>query len=518
MSAPSPMCRVATSFLVLTALAVASAFGLRESNANPPANTSGASDAPSRARELPARSTRPHTTRSRTARSHTSQYRSAARPIRRTSQPTALYGAAHSRTSQSRAVRAARRPITSEEARYESRLRIRREFAREHSTTHLYRSSADLRSEPARSYQARRRYRTSRERRREQALRRPRSPSSAFTPARVAVDFHPRTEFSATLPTEPTPTPVRTPTRTPTRTDDRAAAPLAAESGSFAVRHTPLYATDRPNSGAAPTPVAAEAESSPDDPLGSREGSDSALSSMAAPESAAADLGAVAGDPMESDAVMDAATRAAAEEFSPSSAGGAMPPPLRGSLASLQRQDARLEAEGLERIEDDADLTTRISHGMLVPLPVSAELTINPEMLPLHRYCRPWTAQFLSDLARAHAAVFARPLDVSSAVRTVAYQRHLMRVNGNAAPAEGDLFSPHLMGATVDIGKKGMSWREIAWMRRWLLNLEASGKLDVEEEFDQSCFHITVYKTYAPHSPGRVDEPLTAGGPSSPTN
>ena len=106
--------------------------------------------------------------------------------------------------------------------------------------------------------------------------------------------------------------------------------------------------------------------------------------------------------------------------------------------------------------------------------------------------------QFLTDLAHAHAAVFTRPIEVSSAVRTVAYQRHLMRVNGNAAPADGDLFSPHLMGASVDISKKGMGWREIAWMRRWLLNLEADGKLDVEEEFDQSCFHITVYKTYAP--------------------
>ncbi len=213
---------------------------------------------------------------------------------------------------------------------------------------------------------------------------------------------------------------------------------------------------------------------------------------------------------------MAAATRAAAEDLSPDLSREAMPPPLKGTLASLQRQDARLEAEGLERIEDDADLTNRISHGLLVPVPVSAALAINPELPTLHRYCRPWTALFLTDLARAHAAAFARPIEVSSAVRTVAYQQRLTRVNGNAAPAEGDLFSPHLMGATVDIAKKGMSWREIAWMRRWLLNLEASGKLDVEEEFEQACFHITVYKTYAPRGPRREEEPLTADGTSLP--
>lgn len=85
-----------------------------------------------------------------------------------------------------------------------------------------------------------------------------------------------------------------------------------------------------------------------------------------------------------------------------------------------------------------------------------------------------------------------------------------MRVNGNAAPADGDLFSPHLMGASVDISKKGMGWREIAWMRRWLLNLEAEGKLDVEEEFDQACFHITVYKTYAPRGVRRQQDLPTA--------
>ena len=69
---------------------------------------------------------------------------------------------------------------------------------------------------------------------------------------------------------------------------------------------------------------------------------------------------------------------------------------------------------------------------------------------------------------------------------------------GGAAPAEGDLVSPHLTGATVDIAKKGLSRAEIAWMRRQLADLQTAGKIDVEEEFKQSCFHITVYKSYVP--------------------
>ena len=133
-----------------------------------------------------------------------------------------------------------------------------------------------------------------------------------------------------------------------------------------------------------------------------------------------------------------------------------------------------------------------------MPLPASSALTVNAEPAWNHRYCRPWTARFLADLARAHEAAFHRPLEVSSAVRTVEYQKRLMETNGNAAPAEGDIVSPHLTGATVDIAKNGLSRSEIAWMRRRLAALQAAGKIDVEEEFQQACFHITVYKSYAP--------------------
>ena len=186
-----------------------------------------------------------------------------------------------------------------------------------------------------------------------------------------------------------------------------------------------------------------------------------------------------------------------------------MPPPLRGSLESLERQNQRLDAEGLERIQDDSDLEDRIAHNLLVPVPVSDALTVNPELPETHRYCRPWTAHFLADLAQAHFATFRSSLEVSSAVRTIQYQKRLMRINGNAAPAEGDIASPHLTGATIDIAKKGLNRREVAWMRSRLQTLESAGKIDVEEEFRQACFHITVYKSYGPSS---ADGPATQAG------
>jgi hypothetical protein len=191
-----------------------------------------------------------------------------------------------------------------------------------------------------------------------------------------------------------------------------------------------------------------------------------------------------------------------------------MPPPLAGSLQSLVRQNDKTEADSLERIEDEDDLADRIARGMLVPVPASAALTVNANLPESHRYCRPWTAQFLSDLARVHGAEFHRPLEVSSAVRTVEYQKRLMEINGNAAPAEGDIASPHLTGASIDIAKQGMSRQEIGWMRSWLLPLQQAGKIDVEEEFQQACFHITVYKSYAPPAPppsNEADEIVSQG-------
>jgi hypothetical protein len=171
---------------------------------------------------------------------------------------------------------------------------------------------------------------------------------------------------------------------------------------------------------------------------------------------------------------------------------------LRGNRDSLVRQNERSQADALERIEDDSDLADRIARGVLVPVPESSALAVNSTLPQDRRYCRPWTASFLTDLSRAHDAQFHRPLVVSSAVRTVEYQRHLMRRNRNAAAAEGDIVSPHLTGATIDIAKSGLSRREMAWMRDRLLTLQNRGLIDVEEEFRQSCFHITVYKDYAP--------------------
>jgi hypothetical protein len=44
-------------------------------------------------------------------------------------------------------------------------------------------------------------------------------------------------------------------------------------------------------------------------------------------------------------------------------------------------------------------------------------------------------------------------------------------------------------------------------MRAYLLPLQTAGKIDVEEEFQQSCFHISVYRSYMAPRPESTSRP-----------
>ena len=173
-----------------------------------------------------------------------------------------------------------------------------------------------------------------------------------------------------------------------------------------------------------------------------------------------------------------------------------VPRPLKGSREVLVHQNMVADDEGLNRIQDNDDLQRMRGARLLVDFPETSGLHLNPELSEDRRCARPWTVRFASDISRSFYARFHQPLQVNSAARTVAYQMRLRRVNGNAAGIDGEVASPHLTGQALDFGKRGMSTAQIAWMRMYLLPLMQTGEVDVEEEFQQSCFHISVYRTY----------------------
>jgi hypothetical protein len=175
-----------------------------------------------------------------------------------------------------------------------------------------------------------------------------------------------------------------------------------------------------------------------------------------------------------------------------------VPAPLKGSHDILIHQNMMANDAGLVRIRDDEQLNQLRAQHVLVDFPESVSLRLNPELSYDRRCARVWTVRFAADTARAFYARFHEPLQLNSAVRTIAYQLRLQRTNGNAAPVAGDVASPHLTGQAIDFGKRGMTMEELAWMRAYLKPLMDAGKVDVEEEFQQACFHISVYPAYMP--------------------
>lgn len=171
-------------------------------------------------------------------------------------------------------------------------------------------------------------------------------------------------------------------------------------------------------------------------------------------------------------------------------------PVLHGSHDSLVRQNEEIDRLGLPRIADDQQLEGLEQEHELVAIRESRSLAIHPQLAPQDRYCKSWTREFLQDLAAAHYREFHSPIQVNSAVRTVAQQQRLRRYNHNAAPTSGDTESSHVAGLTVDISRRGMGRSERKWMEKYLLNLKQQGLIETAEERREPVFHIMVAKRY----------------------
>src|SRR5436305_9146706 len=173
-----------------------------------------------------------------------------------------------------------------------------------------------------------------------------------------------------------------------------------------------------------------------------------------------------------------------------------MASPVHGTRESLLHQNQMIDEEQLERIQNDDELHQLILAESLVRLPEDHKVDVAQNLPEDRRYCRPWTRDFVVDFAQERWYHFHKPTVVTSAVRTVEFQHKLIRYNHNAAAEAGETASPHLSGATIDIAKRGMTRKEINWARDYLLTLQNQGYLDVEEEFRQSVFHISVSRRY----------------------
>jgi len=167
-----------------------------------------------------------------------------------------------------------------------------------------------------------------------------------------------------------------------------------------------------------------------------------------------------------------------------------------GSHEMLVRENEELDRLQLPRIADEYELLRFEASQELVPVPETDALKFATDLAPDHRYCRPWTRDFLQDFSQAYYEQFHSPIQINSLVRTVEQQHRLRRWNRFAAPESGDTASTHLTGVTFDMSRRGLTFDQYEWIRNYLLPLQAQGMVDPIEE-RQPVLHVVVYEKYA---------------------
>jgi hypothetical protein len=174
-------------------------------------------------------------------------------------------------------------------------------------------------------------------------------------------------------------------------------------------------------------------------------------------------------------------------------------PMFPGSHEMLVRENEELDRLQLPRIADEYELLRFEASQDLVPVSETDALKIAADLPESHRYCRPWTRDFLQDFSEAYYSQFQSPIQINSLVRTVEQQHRLRRWNRFAAPEIGDTASTHLTGVTFDMSRRGLTFEQYEWIRSYLLPLQAQGMVDPIEE-RQPVLHVVVYDKYSGRS------------------
>ncbi len=190
------------------------------------------------------------------------------------------------------------------------------------------------------------------------------------------------------------------------------------------------------------------------------------------------------------------------------------PPELKGSPDKLAEQNRLADDYDLTRMSSPTVIRRLVRSGSLVQIPhrgygyyIDRRLGRGYARRDVLYYARPWVKKFLQREGGRYAERFdGARLKVSSLVRTEGYQERLRTRNVNAAPGtDDDTRSPHLTGAAVDISKKGMTRRQLAWMREHLVALQEQGWIIATEEMATNAFHVFVQPDFGKPTPPAVD-------------
>lgn len=151
---------------------------------------------------------------------------------------------------------------------------------------------------------------------------------------------------------------------------------------------------------------------------------------------------------------------------------------LRGSAASLDRQNQQAAAHNFTYLATPADVNRFVEQGHLVPVPASADLQLHNVSFP---YARPEVRLFLERLSSQYRAACGEPLVVTSLTRPQSNQ-----------PRNASSRSVHPTGMAVDLRRSNQPECR-GWLERTLLSLEGQGLLEAIYERNPPHYHVAVF-------------------------
>ena len=151
---------------------------------------------------------------------------------------------------------------------------------------------------------------------------------------------------------------------------------------------------------------------------------------------------------------------------------------LRGSAASLDRQNQQARAHDFTYLQTPAQLRRFVELGYLVPVRPTDDLGIANVSFP---YARPEVRLFLHRLSAQYRAACGERLVVTSLARPISNQ-----------PPNASSRSVHPTGMAVDLRRSGNA-RCRSWLESTLLSLEGRGLVEAIYERNPPHYHIAVY-------------------------
>jgi hypothetical protein len=180
---------------------------------------------------------------------------------------------------------------------------------------------------------------------------------------------------------------------------------------------------------------------------------------------------------------------------------------LRGSRASMDRQNAQARAHDYTFLANSGQVYRFVERGYLVRIPGNGDYQLKGGVS--FPYARPEVKLFLERLGAQYRAACGERLVVTSLTRPKNRQPR------NASPR-----SVHPTGMALDL-RVPQNGRCRSWIERTFLSLEASGVLEANREYYPPHYHVALfprpYTRYVEGLDGETDPIVVATGPSGRT-